>query len=727
MRHLYSVLLFCLIFTTSIQANPLHNIKTGDQANDKGPKVGLVLSGGGAKGIMHIELLRIFEEVNMPIDYIGGTSMGAIIGGLYAIGYSPDDLERIVINADWNRLLSDNVSRRHIPIEEKVWDAKYMLSLPIINRRIGLPSGLVAGQEISKLLTRLSLPVHGIEDFNEFPIPFVAIATDLETGLPIVMRSGYLPDVLRSSMAIPSVFSPHEIYGKITIDGGVARNFPVTDVLEMGADYVIGINVSDSEQRADTLSNIISILERTVNYQIVQTTRDQARLVDLLIQPDIGNYSMVSFDRIAEIVAVGKKEAQKYKPRLQQIADSLNALRTSKEKFRYIPPHIESLYISEIQVHNTKLTQERIVISELGIEPGSSVTPEQIELGIDRVYSLQFFETVRYRLQPTSEGTLLHVYVKEKLDDQFRVGLRYDNRNKSSLLFNATFRNTYKPTSTIRLNLRLGEETYYDTQYFYYIGYKPKLGVHLQGTYSTVRNDMFHENGDIFANIETESVKAEFWVGPVVSSMLIMGAGFREEGYQIRRRVGVIDRSNRWYNNHSFFAFLWVDTKNDATFPTNGQMIRADYTKSLKWFGNPVLFTEYRIMWENLIPISPRVTGQFDIFSSISSGDTPIHHQSYLGDLNYFPGYYKNELTGEWIKSVKLGLQSEIMKNRFLLTSIHAGQVSTVENFSLDDNPIRFGWNVTAATRTVIGPVKVSLSGSSRYSVLFDIRIGYDF
>jgi NTE family protein len=333
-----------------------------------GPKVGLVLSGGGVKGISHIALLKAFEEVNMPIDFIAGTSMGAIVGGLYAIGYSADELEEIVQHADWEKLLSDNVSRRYIPIEEKQWDSMYIISLPIQARRVSLPTGLISGQEISKMLARLTLPVHGITDFNTFPIPFVAIATNLADGEPIVMRSGHLPDVLRSSMAFPSVFAPHEIYGKRTIDGGVARNFPVTDVIDMGADYIIGINVSDTEPRSDTLSNILSILDRTVNYKIAQTTLDQAKLVDLLIEPDIGSYNLISFEAIPEIIQKSNEWTQQYKPRLQGIADSLNSLRSHSFNLAKVE-QIDSVYVVGISIHDHKLTQERVVLSELGIEP----------------------------------------------------------------------------------------------------------------------------------------------------------------------------------------------------------------------------------------------------------------------------------------------------------------------------------------------------------------------
>jgi NTE family protein len=726
MRRYLLIILFFASVPVSVSAYKSNLDTPPNAAEIKGPKVGLVLSGGGAKGIMHIALLRAMEEVNMPIDYIGGTSMGAIVGGLYSIGYSADELEEIVQSADWDRLLSDDVSRRYIPIEEKQWDSIYMISLPIINRRISLPTGLIAGQEISKLFTRLTLPVHGITDFNQFPIPFVAIATNLENGEPIVMRSGYLPDVLRSSMAIPSVFAPHEIYGKRTIDGGVARNFPVTDVLEMGAEYVIGINVSDTDQRADTLSNIISILDRTVNYQIVETTLDQARLVDHLIEPNIGDFSMVSFDAIPEIIRISKEAVEAFKPRLKVIADSLNQLRSGTEA-RPTYSAVDSIYVTDIKIHDQKLTQERVVLSELGVEPYSTVTPAQIENGIDKVYSLQFFHTVTYRLEPVDNGYTLHVSVKEKLDDQFKVGLRYDNREKSSLIFNATFRNTYKPSSTLRLNIRLGEETAYDGQFFYYLGFKPKLGVNLRANFSNIRDDFYGADGVLSATAETESLFGEFWVGPVVSSTLIMGVGLKEEVFRLRRFVGDVGNFKEWRNNHSLLAFLWIDTTNDGVFPTNGQMLRADFTQTMPWFGQPLDFTEYSARWENYIPMGSNVTGHLHFQSFITRGEAPVHLRKYLGGIDNFPGYYENEIQGEWLKSAQIGAQIQIFHNRFLIPSIAIGQVSAVGEFDPKLNPLIYSWSLVGAAKTVVGPVKIGISGSERHNLLYDIRVGFEF
>lgn len=255
-----------------------------------------------------------------------------------------------------------------------------------------------------------------------------AIATDFENGEPIVMRNGYLLDVLRASMSIPTVFTPAEIYGKTAIDGGVARNFPVVDVLEMGANYVIGINVSTGNTPGDSLNSIFSILNRTVFYHIVQTTQDQAKLVDLLIEPDIDDFSMFNFDDVTKIMEQASTAANFHRESLKIIADSLNTLRNIPPVNRKQVQIPHEIFIQNIVIHDIDKNDIDVILSELNILPGTTVTPQDIEFAIDRVFSLQFFETVKYSIIPDLDGSILNVYVKEKKEDQFRVGLRYDKR-----------------------------------------------------------------------------------------------------------------------------------------------------------------------------------------------------------------------------------------------------------------------------------------------------------
>ena len=230
-------------------------------AQDK-PKIGLVLSGGGAKGLAHIGILKSLEKAGITPDYITGTSMGAIIGGLYAMGYTADEIKSIALEADWGELLSNKSSLNEVVMEEKDYYDRYIAELNINGYKLELPKGLIQGQKLSNLLLNVTRPVHNINDFSQLPIPFACVAADIETGQKVVLNSGSLARSMRASMAIPTVFTPVEIDGQLLVDGGILRDFPVEENLEMGADYIIGVFVGNQLLSKDELKSPLDVLNQ---------------------------------------------------------------------------------------------------------------------------------------------------------------------------------------------------------------------------------------------------------------------------------------------------------------------------------------------------------------------------------------------------------------------------------------------------------------------------------
>lgn len=700
-----------------------------DNPND-GARVGLVLSGGGAKGLAHISILKLLEDVNMPIDYIGGTSMGSIVGGLYAIGYNAREIEQIVIDENWSRLFDDRVNRWLIPIEEKQWDSRYMVTLPIEDFRVGLPRGVIGGQQIGKMLSRLTAHAHDIRDFNSFPIPFVAIATNLEDGSAIVLREGVLPDVLRASMSIPSIFAPVEINGKRAIDGGVARNFPVIDVLEMGADFVIGVNASTGTNEPDSTQNsMLSVLNQAVFFHIVQTTQNQARLVDYMMQPEIGDFGMMDFDDVAKILASADSYVEQYREELQNIADSLNAMRSDPGKrHRFTIDRKDRVIIEDIKLYNTGNLNSAILMAELQLVFGNEYSIAEIETAVDRVYGLPFYDRVNYTLEQLESGNYrIHMTFSESNLDVFNVGMRYDNRKKASIILSTRFRNPYRNNATLRMSLRLGEEPMGDIQYFYYLGWKPKLGVNLQANYTSLRNDIYDLNNGIQSTVVTDALFGEFWTGPVLSSYVIMGVGFRSEAFNPSRVVGISDLETNWQYINRPFAFIWYDTKDAVDFTRRGQEIRMDATRSLNWFSNNRVFSQYRFEWSFFVPIEDRLTLTNRVFSSVSTENYPVHYRQDLGGVPGFAGFYIGEIHDDWVASAQTGIQAEIASNRFIKLFSNVGRASEWGNTDFNENPVLVGWGVSGGINSVVGPVVVTFSGSKRNPIMYDIRVGFNF
>src|SRR5690606_38680671 len=302
----------------------------GQKHNPDDPKVGLVLSGGGAKGLAHIGALKAIEEAGIRVDYIGGTSMGAIVGSLYAAGYSAKQLDSIFRITNFDVLLQDHIPRSSMSFYEKRNYETYIGALPFDNFKVSLPTSLSKGQNLYNLLTKLFFNVEGINDFNELPIPFFCMATDVETGDPIKIDNGYLPKAVAASAAIPSFFEPVLYQDKLLVDGGVVNNYPVDEVIEMGADIIIGVDVQDSLLKRDKLKSATDVLVQINYYNTINAMTDKLTKTDLYIKTNITSFDVLSFGKGKDIIQSG------YQAVVNKLSslDSIAALQILKPKPR---------------------------------------------------------------------------------------------------------------------------------------------------------------------------------------------------------------------------------------------------------------------------------------------------------------------------------------------------------------------------------------------------------
>ena len=286
----------------------------------KDKKIGLVLSGGGAKGLAHIGALKVIEEAGVKIDYIGGTSMGAIVGALYASGYSANELDSLFRAVDFGLLIQDNLPRNAKTFYEKEDSERYSISLPFKNFKVSVPPAYSGGQNIYNELVRLLYHVKDIDDFSKLPIPFVCIATDIETGKEVVLNSGYLPEAVMASGTLPSLFEPSSIDDKVLIDGGVINNYPVDKVIDLGANFIIGVDVQHGLSNRDGLLSATEILLQINNYRTVADMVKKSQKTDIYIQPQIENYTVIEFDKAEEIVKSGELAAIEKFQELKQVS-----------------------------------------------------------------------------------------------------------------------------------------------------------------------------------------------------------------------------------------------------------------------------------------------------------------------------------------------------------------------------------------------------------------------
>ena len=398
-------------------------LRIAKDSEDTGPKIGLVLSGGGAKGFAHIGVLKVLEENNIKVDYITGTSMGAVIGALYSVGYSPEEIEDVMIKINWSEILKDAPDRSDVPLEDKIGKKKYPASIAFDKElNIYFPRGLKQGQKIYLKLKELLWDVGNIEDFDDFddlPIPMRIIATDLDSGKVKSFSSGELSKVISASIAIPTLFGPVEIDGRNYVDGLVTRNFPVEDVIDMGADIIIGVNVGARIKEKNDY-NILTVLDQVLAIQSSGSTPAQKSMVNYIIEPDISKFKSTDFEKVEEIIKVGEKEAR---AKIKSMESIDRTEKISEKRVVLKSKDSDSLYLENIYlVGNVNVNQE-IIEGNLGKKIPGKVTESDLENMILNLYALPYIEKAYYEIK----GKDLYVETVEKPTNYLKLGMNYNS------------------------------------------------------------------------------------------------------------------------------------------------------------------------------------------------------------------------------------------------------------------------------------------------------------
>ena len=374
------------------------------QSDQERLKIGLALSGGGARGGAHVGVLRALEEMNIPVDYIAGTSMGAIIGGLFASGYTADEIERLLIETDWTKALTDKPARRDRTMRKKDLERQFLIPYRVgFNKgSLQLPLGAIEGQHLDQIFHKMLLPVVGITDFDDLPIPYRAVATDLVTGEAVVLANGSLANSLRASMSVPGVFAPVKIDGRLLVDGGMANNLPVSVVREMGADVVIAVDISTPLLTEEQLTSILSVTEQLTSFLTRRTTEAQIALLgpgDILLVPELGDFSSADFEGADEIVHLGYDAAQAANASLAVL--SLNPPVSIDRSGKVTE---EEYIVHFVEIDNGSVLNDELIRSRIEVDLGEPIDLKALDESVDRIYSLDVFESVTYDLVENEEG-----------------------------------------------------------------------------------------------------------------------------------------------------------------------------------------------------------------------------------------------------------------------------------------------------------------------------------
>ncbi|WP_025742461.1 patatin-like phospholipase family protein [Aquimarina pacifica] len=732
-----------VFFSQVIYAQGNQNTNSSDSSvtaiasNQEDVKVGLVLSGGGAKGLAHIGVLKIIEETGVRIDYIGGTSMGAIVGALYASGYNAAALDSIFRSVDFDTFIQDVLPRDAKTFYEREDSEKYAITLPFDGFKIGLPSGLSKGQNFYNQFSRYTAHVNDVRDFNDLPIPFFCMSTNIETGKQVLLDKGYLPDAVAASGALPSVFSPVEINGVLMTDGGVSNNYPVKEIREKGAEIVIGVDVQDSLLTKEELNSVTNIMLQISNFRTNKPMKDKIPQTDIYITPLIADFSVMSFDRADDIIASGEEAAKKNYEKLQHIARRQN----SKPPAAKIPENSENLIINTLKISGIERYTRAYIKGKLKLKTPSVTTYKKLNEGINNLSATGNFDRVTHRLIDKDDGKELALKVKESENKMLlRFALHYDDLYQTAALINITRKNLFFDNDVISADLALGDNVRYSLDYYIDKGFYWSTG--LKFRYTNFKKDIdfdfvgrFLDLPDLDINTVNVSYKdynlqayAETLLGQTSSLGLgaeykrlsIISDTFGEDENEVPRTV--FDDSNYW----SAFGYIKLDTYDNKYFPSKGVLFDSTIHSYLFSSNFTEDFDQFSIIKAQLgyaVPLSDAFSFNVSAEAGAKIGNLSINSLDFLlggygaRTINNFIPFYGYDflgLTGQSFAKVLLSVDYEVFKKHHAnLSANYANLGDTL--FSTGrwfEAPEYSGYAIGYGIDTFLGPVEVKYSFS---------------
>ena len=734
--------------------------------NGERPKIGLVLSGGGAKGMAHVGVLKVLDSLGIKPDYITGTSMGSIVGGLYAIGYSTDMLEQMIKTTDWSKYLSNNSEYRGINMIEKE-DYKNYYEFPFHNWLPGLPQGAIKGQELELLFNELTVSVARDTAFDEFSIPYRAVAVDILTGKPYVFSSGSLATAMRSSMSIPSVMDPVKYKGMLLVDGGLVDNFPVKVCKDMGADIIIGVYTGAELMPEEKLNSMVNILKQSSFVASIKNARESRKLVDIYIEPHLTDMNAADFTIGMKTVERGYKAAMANIDRLVALKNYLGDYYESDTVLMK-----DSVFIADHNVvfDNDDHSLAPIIVKNYGHIDGELVAPNQIAESIHYLYGTRLFNKLTYDYSPAEidSGVRINYNVVNADDKMLLLSLNYSTENKAGINIGFRYRNLLIPGSKIELKLRLSENPGVKVQVFSYLRKNIKHGIMANYYYKTSKIPFYSEKsliGEYSSHFHRWSLGYHYFS----NSRSDLYAGISHERAYYTR---IIDLSSfsfpkivnlstylNFYFQHNnldekYFASRGAKWKIDAKIYLNNSsryympQDTLDKYPDMPEFLADTTIGDIKISFDHqsYIPISKKVvfTNEFNVFVG-----TGYLYSTWIGGVNSeeeyqvpFWGLSENAIMASNGMTYRTGLRYEFIKKFYISGKANIGfiaedvfdlmdEADDIEGkyssiYNLDNYIV--GGGIKLSYNSILGPISVTVTKSTLSSGLWwHFLMGYSF
>jgi NTE family protein len=681
------------------------------------PKIGLVLGGGGARGAAHIGVLRVLERERIPVDYVAGTSMGAIVGGLYASGLSADQIEQVLNSIDWNEAFDDKSPRVDRPFVRKRDDDNYL-----VKRDLGLdddlnvrfPAGLIAGQKIDLILKQNTLHVDRIDDFDRLPTPFRAIATDILTGQEVVLAHGDLARSIRASMSVPAIFAPVEIDGRLLVDGGVANNVPVNVVRQMGADIVIAVDVGSPAMTREELNSVFGITNQLTWILTARNTEIQIsslKKTDTFIQPQLGAFSSADFNGARTVIPLGEEAAQKKVAQLRPkgVTNDAYEAHLAARASRREPDSV----IEFVRVENDSSLSDGIIESRLTQRVGEPLDAARMDQDIALIFGLGNFESVRYAVVNEDGKTGVVVRAREKSwgPNFIQAGIQLSQTDNGDSTFNIGGQ-IRRPginalNGEIRLALQIGGDPGISVGLYQPLDEQSRWFVAPRAFAGSTDFNLFTD-GQRIAEYRVRSAGAELAAGYNFDTWGELATGLRWYTGDAELRTGDPALPDYDFDGGEAFLRFTADTLDDVNFPRAGLYGGIDWVSSQTALGADGDFDKieaglvYAKSWDrNTLNAAGR-------FGWTASGDLPIQSLYQLGGPFRLSGLDSNALSGQYLGFGRLTYFRRV--NDFQLMPAYLGGSLEAGNAWLDRDDVGldglwYGGNLFFGVDTPIGPL----------------------
>ncbi len=705
-------------------------------------KVGLVLSGGGAKGLAHIGTLKVIDSLGIRIDHIAGTSMGAIIGSLYASGYSGKQLDSIFQRINFDDILSDNTPRSSKTFYERENDEKYAVILPFDKFIVKLPSALSRGQNTFNLLSKLTLHVSGVNDFEKLPIPFFCMATNIENGQPVILDKGNLAQAIRASGAFPSLYQPVLIDDQLLIDGGVVNNYPVDELREKGMDIIIGVDVQDDLSNRGDLSSAPEILFQINNFRTISNMKIKSKKTDVYIKPNIEDFNFISFSAGNKIIKNGEIATKLKLTELQKLAKRQRGKRVPFYKGK--TP--DTIQINRVYFKGLNKYTKSYAVGKLKLKTEQKISYNRFLSGTNNLVATNNFDSFTYKLVHSNEdeevGYDLYGEIRETNKTTFlKFGLHYDGLYKSALLTNFTKKQLLFKSDVLSLDLIIGDNTRYNFEYYIDKGYYWSFG--LRSRYNEfnkgVAASFFLTPQELaIAGVNKIGVKYtdltnRVFVQTQYKNDLALTLGLEHKHYKVKTETVLASSSERerLFDNSDYvgaFSNLRFDSFNDKHFPTEGFYFNGDFNLYLYSSDFNKNFSEFSALKADigyahgLAPkLSATILGEAGtLFNAKRNRSFDFVLGGYANNfINNFKGFYGYDylsITSTSFLKATVNLDYEVFKKNHIMLSANFANVQddlfTDVDFDWLAFPAYTGYALGYSLETFLGPIEAKYTWS---------------